>query len=75
MHLMQSLVQAQQKQPIKHLEYDQLSPPRKSGKLVAPFGHVRPHAEEVQESDDTELVSAFGSQCSSRTPRKIVQPP
>jgi hypothetical protein len=42
-----SLVQAQQKQPRKRLEYDQLSPPRKSRKLVAPFGHARTHAVEV----------------------------
>jgi hypothetical protein len=42
-----SLIQAQQKQPRKRLEYDQLSHPRKSRKLVAPFGHVRTHAEEV----------------------------
>jgi hypothetical protein len=74
---LQSLVQAQQKQPRKRLEYDQLSPPRKihrnSRKLVAPFDHGRTHGEEVPESDDTESVSAFGSQCLSRTPRKKVQ--
>jgi hypothetical protein len=68
---LQSLVQAQQKQPRKRLEYDQLSSPRKSRKLAAPFDHACTHAEEVPESDDTESVLAFGSQ----TPRKIVQPP
>ncbi len=63
-----SLVRAQQKQIRKRLEYDQLSSPRKFRKLVAPFDHTRTHAEEVPASDDTESVSAFGSQCSSRTP-------
>jgi hypothetical protein len=33
------------------------------------------HADDVAESDDTESVSAFGLQCSLRTPSKKMQPP